>query len=361
MPRRKAQAATVSGRRAALLVLLVVTPRSALTEPFPYGPPPERPVPVEAAFALRDVNAIDDENESFEFDGILALSWKDPRQAFDPAVEGVEERVFQGDFQFAEVFEGWYPQVVLVNQSGLYERRGVLLRIRPDGTVLLVQELNAAAKTDIDLLRYPFDRQRLEAVFEVLGFGANEVAFRSVEAPGVAAEALSKVRMPQWTLRGIGTRVEELPLGWRQEGRSTFVLRLDVERKSLFAVRLVIIPLVLMVMLSWSVFWMDQSSVGDRINVSFIGILTVVAYQIVLSDILPQSSYFTLINAFLNVSLLLMCATVVVNLVVGHLDRRGRNEVGDRIDRRCRWVFPAVYLALNGVAVLTAWLRPGPA
>jgi hypothetical protein len=121
---------------------------------------------------------------------------------------------------------------------------------------------------------------------------------------------------------------------------------MDVERKSLFMVRLVIVPLLLIVVLSWSVFWMDQSSLGDRISVSFIGILTVVAYQIVLSEILPRISYLTLMNGFLSMSFFVMCASVGVSLWVGWLDRRGQTATGDRIDRRCRWIFPVVYLGL---------------
>ena len=111
-------------------------------------------------------------------------------------------------------------------------------------------------------------------------------------------------------------------------------------------VRLVIVPLVVIVMLSWSVFWMEQSSLGDRISVSFIGILTVVAYQIVLSEILPRISYLTLMNGFLNMSFFVVCASVVISLRVGVLDRQGRNAAGDRIDQRCRWIFPAVYFGL---------------
>ena len=57
---------------------------------------------------------------------------------------------------------------------------------------------------------------------------------------------------------------------------------MDVKRQPLFMLRLVVIPLCLIVMLSWSVFWMDRSSVGDRMAVSFVGILTAVAYQITL-------------------------------------------------------------------------------
>jgi cadmium resistance protein CadD (predicted permease) len=80
--------------------------------------------------------------------------------------------------------------------------------------------------------------------------------------------------------------------------------------------------------------------------VSFIGILTVVAYQIVLSEILPRISYMTLMNGFLNMSFFVVCASVVVSLWVGWLDRRGQTAIGDRIDRRSRWIFPVVYLGL---------------
>jgi hypothetical protein len=51
-----------------------------------------------------------------------------------------------------------------------------------------------------------------------------------------------------------------------------------------------------------------------------------------------------------------MCATVVINLVVGALDKRGRVELGDRIDRRCRWGFPLAYFGLLLVMLGVAFL-----
>ena len=85
---------------------------------------------------------------------------------------------------------------------------------------------------------------------------------------------------------------------------------------------------------------------GDRINVSFIGILTAVAYQNLIGEILPHMSYFTLMNGFVNLSFFIMCATVAVNLVVGAYDKHGMSTVGDLIDHRCRWIFPLVYFGL---------------
>ncbi|MBW2587681.1 MAG: hypothetical protein JRD92_12155 [Deltaproteobacteria bacterium] len=139
-----------------------------------------------------------------------------------------------------------------------------------------------------------------------------------------------------------------------------YVVSMEVERQSFFMIRLVVFPLILIVMLSWSVFWMDRSSLGERISVSFIGILTAVAYQTVVSEILPQISYMTLMHGFLNLSFIIMCATVVINLVVGKLDQAGKPEAGNRVDRRSRWIFPLSYLGLNmlmaGVAFVFYWL-----
>ena len=108
--------------------------------------------------------------------------------------------------------------------------------------------------------------------------------------------------------------------------QSAFVTSIDVQRESFYVSRLVILPLIVIVLLSFSVFWMDRSSLGDRISVSFIGILTAVAYQVVMNDMLPRIAYMTWINGFLNFSFLLMVGTVIINLVVGGLDQQGRSR-----------------------------------
>jgi hypothetical protein len=94
-------------------------------------------------------------------------------------------------------------------------------------------------------------------------------------------------------------------------------------------------------------------------DISFIGILTVVAYLLVLSDILPRISYITLMNAFMNISFFIMCVAVIINLRVSFLDRHGKPTAGDRLDRRCRWIFPLTYFGLILAAVfITFFLLP---
>ncbi|GFO82070.1 MAG: hypothetical protein A49_16970 [Methyloceanibacter sp.] len=161
-----------------------VVPQAASNAAFVLGPPKDGgPVVVRASFEFHDIDEISEENETFEFTGVLTLRWRDKRQAFDPAVVGVGEKVYQGDYQFNELSPSWFPQVVLINNSDTIEQQGVVLRVRPDGTQILKAKLTAVAKTEFNLRRYPFDKQRLEAVFEVLGFDETRLCWRWTSRP----------------------------------------------------------------------------------------------------------------------------------------------------------------------------------
>ena len=333
-------------------------PQNESSSPFLLAPPKDAgPVVVRARFEFHDILEINDGEETFEFSGVLTLVWNDPRQTFEPDVAGVDEKVFQGNYQFNEISPGWYPQVVLGNESGLYQTSGVVLRVKPDGTSTLIETITAAAEVDLNLRRYPFDKHRLEAVFEVLGFDRDEVVM-AVESAYAGSLLADDVRIPEWSITGSGMEIRDRAASYagHRGVASAFIASVNVERDSFYTRRLVILPLVVIVLLSFSVFWMDRSSLGDRISVSFIGILTGVAYQLVINDSMPHISYVTLMHGFLSFSFLTMCATVVVNLAVGALDRTGKSELGDLVDHRCRWLFPLTYFGLNFAMISVTFL-----
>lgn len=308
-------------------------------------PPSEGPFPVGIGFQLIDIVTIDDQSETFEFSGILSVQWRDERQAFDPEAEGVQEKFYQGSFQFNEISPSWYPEISLLNSVGTFEKGEPLFRVRPDGTCTLVTPVNATAKSALQLRHYPFDRQNLRLVFGIPGYTESELA---VQPLPVKALDPAKIRVPQWILRGTQSKTDTvLPTSPGTDQRtSAFFFEMEVKRQGAFVMRLVVGPLLLVVVLSWSVFWMDRASVGDRMSVSFVGLLTAVAYQIVLSDILPHISYLTPVNVFVNISFMIMCASIVVNLVVGELNRSNRSADADILDKKCRRVFPIVYASL---------------
>ena len=314
---------------------------NTLTLPSPV------PVVVTVGFLLSDINGVSETDQTFEFEGILTRRWKDQRQAFDPEKEGVTEKVYQGPFQFLEMFTSWWPQLSLANESGGVNLQGQVLKITPDGTLTYVEEINATAVTPMNLRRFPFDQQVFEMDFAVLGFFEKEVRLE----PGTSQFRASGVDLPQWKFIDLETRIQPSETGGEALG-STFAVAVRMERNPWHMLRIVVFPLILLVMLSWSVFWMDTSSVGDRMDISFIGILTVVAYQIIISDHMPKIAYFTQMSVFLYSTYLILAAGVVVNLLVSSLDKSGRVAAGDRLDLRSRWLFPVVFFGFNAVSAI---------
>lgn len=316
--------------------------------------PPSLPTVVQVGFYLSDINDVNEQQETFEFEGRLISTWRDPRQAFDPDVAGTLLKTYTGHYAFTELFEGWWPQFVLANESGEFAEQGVVLKVAPDGVLRLVQEINAIAEMPLDLHRFPFDRQHFTAKFLVLGYELSEIRLEpDIDSTG---RDDGGVQIAQWSLKGVEIETDVFRPhleGNVQPEYSRFSVSFDMQRRPQFMLRIVTFPLILLCLLCASVFWMDHESLGDRMGISFTGLLTVVAYQFLVSGQLPTIAYFTLMDGFVYSTYAFIAGTIVVNLRVDHLNRSGREDVGDRLDERCRWIFPLVLFGGNAFITLT--------
>lgn len=114
----------------------------------------------------------------------------------------------------------------------------------------------------------------------------------------------------------------------------------------------VLAPMVILVSLMWAVFWMDIHDLSDRLNVSFIGILTIVAYQFLIDGTMPRISYFTLTDTVVLYSFVIMCLTILESLIVVSLSRADRDSIARRVDVTAQWLFPVVYF--SGLIIIFA-------
>ena len=315
-------------------------------------PPGDRPVIVKAGFMLYDINEIEESTETFEFEGALLLSWHDPGQAFDPTAEGVTERVYKGSYQYTELYDGWRPQAFLANESGSFDRQGIVLRVEPDGTVWYVEEIDAVAESPMDLRFFPFDEQNLQIHFKLLGYGVDQVRFEPVEDYSrLLPQRENPVGNAGWAIGdyAVSAGQDQSAIAGPELVGQGSTLRIDVtaERRSGYLIRVVVLPLMLIVALSWVIFWMDRESLGNRMDISFIALLTVVAFQIMVEQALPAIPDLTLMAGFLAINYVLLAATIIINLRVDQLDRAGRQAAGDALDLRCRWLFPLLYFVVS--------------
>ena len=314
--------------------------------------PPARPTRVRCGLMILDVVGINDVEETFEAEVALVANWKDPRLAFDPEAEGTDQKIFQGDFQFAEIFTGWWPQLLIINQVGSGDTNAIKVEINPDGQVTLLEQRNVLLETPMSLYDYPFDTQRLRAVMVPFGNTSDEVILevdeRYIQAANDYVRREQGVNVAGWDLREIVMKADEteLNLTGTPTTFSRVVTTIMLKRQNGQIIWNILFPLLVLVSMVWSIFWLDCDSLSDRLNISFIGVLTIVAYQFVVIDHMPRMSYLTFTDTLLLGSFLITTATIVQSLFLGSLIRHGQRERADRIDWHCRWIFPLCYILM---------------
>ena len=109
----------------------------------------------------------------------------------------------------------------------------------------------------------------------------------------------------------------------------------------------VIIPLVLIVMMSWAVFWIEPTDTGTQVGLAVTAMLTLIAYRFAVDSDVPKLPYLTRLDAFILFSSVLVFLSLIEVMVTTKLAGRSRLELARNIDRHCRWIFPLVFATVG--------------
>jgi hypothetical protein len=323
---------------------------TATADDLRLPPNSDGPTEVRVGLFVEDLRDIDAVQSSYHFRGVVSAIWCDPRLAFDSAAEGRTEKVYVGPEIDALTEKIWWSGAFPVNQADELRVTERAMRIRHDGTVSRDLNVSVRLSTQYDLRRFPFDHQQLTLEVESFTWSADELVFVADATTTGFDEAF---RMPEWTIRAVGAHEERVDVIRSTQPFSRLVLTIDIERKSGFYLWKVLLPLFIIVALSWSIFWMVDERFGIRVRMSASGILTVVAYQFVASQNLPRIGYLTLLDKITIISFLLLATTVLESYIVSRYGEEERDSA-HRIDHAARWIFPLGYAALIAMVVLRA-------
>jgi hypothetical protein len=116
----------------------------------------------------------------------------------------------------------------------------------------------------------------------------------------------------------------------------------------------VIIPLVMIVAMSWVVFWMDPRESGVQISVAITAILTLIAYRFAIGTNVPKLEYMTRLDLFILGSSLLVFASLIQAMITSAFAKTDRYPKAREIDLWCRCLFPIVFVL---IALETLMLR----
>jgi hypothetical protein len=195
----------------------------------------------------------------------------------------------------------------------------------------------------LKLREFPFDTQRLGITLGNISFGSQKIRLKPSPDSGIA-ENLS---IPDWEIMQWGFAAEDLVLDNESSLIPGMVFSMEVKRYTNFFKFKVVLPLILIVMMSWLVFWIDPSLISSQISVAVTAMLTMIAYHFALAGMLPRLPFLTAMDFFVIASTIMVFLSMVEVIYTAHLSTHNQLEKARLIDRHARWVAPLIYIVLT--------------
>ena len=302
------------------------------------------PTQVSVGIWIVDINNIDSAQQNFTADIAIVLRWKDVRLAHTGT----------GAMHYA-LSEIWTPRVGIANEtSSVVRKLPESAEVEPDGTVIYRQLYVGSFSQPLRLQSFPFDRQIFHIQFVAIRYQPDEVAFVPDEnwiRDGVrqAAGASPSVTLADWTVEKWDAKASVYALTPRMQ-YSGYVFEFTARRNVEYYILKVILPLVLIVMMSWSVFWTEPTNSNTQFSIAVTSMLTLIAYRFAVDNQLPRLPYMTRLDAFFLVSTLLVFLSLIEVLVTTILDNNQQLARAKKLDRYCRVIVPIVFV-ISSIAI----------
>ncbi len=284
------------------------------------------PRAVRVAFYLIDISEIKDASQTMTVDFHVSLSWHD------------EELVGRWDgIREVPKSDVWSPDIRVVNGGGLVTMRADVVTVYPDGTAEHRQRYVGQVSVPVHLADFPADEHDLG--IHIVATGGDELEFTFDHDQSGMSDS---VIVPGWSLAA-GKLSERRFVGGPVD-LAGFVFEIHVTREAGFYVWKVIFPLAMIVLMSWTVFWIDPARIEAQVAVGATAMLTMITYRFTIASLVPPVSYQTRLDKFTVLSTAIILLALIESIATSRLAGFGRERIAQRMDRHSRWAFPVVYL-----------------
>ncbi|MGD8331084.1 MAG: hypothetical protein PVJ49_16765 [Acidobacteriota bacterium] len=324
----------------ATLLSVPATPQEATVDVL-MPPPDGKPVHVEVGLYLVDLAAVDGADQSFRADVLVQLVWKDPRLA---ARAGDQERVAPADTV-------WHPRIEVVNRRATDRSLADEVHIMPDGTVSYAQRFLGTFTSRMNLREFPLDRQRFYIQVAVGHAADDEIeVVPTSRANGVAGRS-EELSISDWHIGEASLVSMPIVLGQNERVQGIAVV-VEGHRELRYYIVQLILPLMMIVTMAYTVFWIDPGVIPTRVGTVVTTMLTLIAYRFALASLVPRLPYLTRLDWFMLGSTSLILATLLAMAASAYLKSQGNDAAVQRIDRVGRVAF-----AVTAVLIWTLpWL-----
>ena len=299
-----------------------------------------QPTDVTISIYLLDINDIDDVNQLFGVDMFVNVTWQDPRLA-------LLENLRTGKYRRIPLDEIWTPRLLIVNDRGLSAQLPRVAEVDDLGNVNTQQRVSGELSTDLLFKDFPFDSQRLP--IRIVSYSHSPQELRFLLENHVSGED-RYFSAEGWRFRIIDPEIDELHIPAKETVWTRLTYLVEAERNSQYYVLTMFLPVTLIVLMSWLVFWLPPDVIPSRVGISTASIFSLIALSLSIRLSLPRVSYVTHADLFLLGCTLLVILALGMVVASSRWAKTDRMKAALRLNAAARWFYPGLFFL---IAIIT--------
>ena len=123
-------------------------------------------------------------------------------------------------------------------------------------------------------------------------------------------------------------------------------LEVNVERQSSYYVSKIMLPILLVLLMAWSIFWVDIKQLESRLTIGIVCLLSLIAYNFVIESEIPKLGYVTLMDTFILISYLFAGSTIAATVFIRYLHDKDKFKFrSEAMNFAALCATPVLYLA----------------
>jgi len=295
------------------------------------------PIEVRTAIQLDQITGIDQKAQNFSVVGNLFMEWIDPSFAFSPDDCKCGKKIFEPP-QFDQLVKEkglLWPRFVFYNQQGKRFSQEAVFHVFPNGEVKYFERFDVTLQApDFNFVKIPFDPQKF--FIRIVCLEPQELYVYTIDKE--LTKVGQKLGEEEWYITKLEAQVSSLEF---DEFKAMYSFHFVAKRHLSYFVFRIILPLLLIVMVSWVTFFLGDYA--KRIDVSGANLLIFVAFNFTIATDLPRLGYLTFLDTFLIFGFAITALTVVYNVILKRFETHGKKASAQRIDKYFVWCYPAFY------------------
>jgi hypothetical protein len=150
----------------------------------------------------------------------------------------------------------------------------------------------------------------------------------------------------------------EIELNQSNDFLSSATIEIQIERQHGYYIYKVLIPILLILMVCWSVVWVDPKELEARLTITIVCLLSLIAYNFVIDSELPKLEYLTVMDWIILVSYFYATVPNFISIISFRLYKKNR-RLSDKIELYSKRYGASSYLvSIMVIILINANLNP---